>query len=105
MAELDGVDTWFRGEYAYITGRQPDGGKIPLMRLHYSGSAARWGFARPLRGGLGQDQPAAEPLRAVAAALPADGGTSAAVLSHDPAQLTPDVKSPGVEVEVTPLQS
>ncbi len=37
--------TGFRGEYAYITGHLPGGEKIPLMRLHYGGSAARWGFA------------------------------------------------------------
>lgn len=43
--QLAGVDARFHGEYAYVTGRLPDGEKIPLMRLHYGGSAARWGFA------------------------------------------------------------
>ena len=35
----------FRGEFAYVTGRLPDGDTLPLMRLRYGGSAARWGFA------------------------------------------------------------
>ena len=28
-----------------VTGHLPDGDTIPLMRLRYGGSAARWGFA------------------------------------------------------------
>ncbi len=43
--QLAGIDTRFRGEFAYITGRLPDGENLPLMRLRYGGSAARWGFA------------------------------------------------------------
>ena len=43
--QLAGIDTRFRGNFAYITGRLPDGETIPLMRLRYGGSAARWGFA------------------------------------------------------------
>ena len=35
----------FRGAFAYVTGRLPDGETMPLMRLRYGGSAARWGFA------------------------------------------------------------
>ncbi|MDN5769254.1 MAG: hypothetical protein L0H78_26080 [Humibacillus sp.] len=43
--QLAGVDVRFRANYAYITGRLPEGETIPLMRLRYGGSAARWGFA------------------------------------------------------------
>ena len=43
--ELAGVDVKFRGAFAYVTGRLPDGDTLPLMRLRYGGSAARWGFA------------------------------------------------------------
>jgi len=44
--QLARVDARFRGEYAYISGQLPDDGEnIPLMRLHYGGSAASWGFA------------------------------------------------------------
>ncbi len=43
--QLDGVDVRFRGEFAYVTARLPDGDTMPLMRLRYGGSAARWGFA------------------------------------------------------------
>ena len=35
----------FRGTFAYVTGHLPDGDTLPLMRLRYGGSAARWGFA------------------------------------------------------------
>ncbi len=35
----------FRGAFAYVTGHLPDGDTLPLMRLRYGGSAARWGFA------------------------------------------------------------
>ena len=40
-----GVDVRFRGAFAYVTARLPDGDTMPLMRLRYGGSAARWGFA------------------------------------------------------------
>lgn len=43
--QLSGLDVRFRSNFAYITGRLPDGDTIPLMRLRYGGSAARWGFA------------------------------------------------------------
>jgi hypothetical protein len=43
--ELAGVDVRFRGAFAYVTGRLTDGDTLPLMRLRYGGSAARWGFA------------------------------------------------------------
>jgi hypothetical protein len=35
----------FRGVFAYVSARLPDGDRLPLMRLRYGGSAARWGFA------------------------------------------------------------
>lgn len=43
--QLAGVDVRFRGAFAYVTGELPDGESMPLMRLRYGGSAARWGFA------------------------------------------------------------
>lgn len=43
--QLDSVDVRFRGAFAYVTARMPDGDTMPLMRLRYGGSAARWGSA------------------------------------------------------------
>lgn len=43
--QLAGIDLRFRANFAYVTGRLPDGDTIPLMRLRYGGSATRWGFA------------------------------------------------------------
>lgn len=43
--ELSGVDVKFRGAFAYVTGTTASGETLPLMRLRYGGSAARWGFA------------------------------------------------------------
>ena len=43
--QLAGVDVRFRGAFAYVTATMPDGDRMPLMRLRYGGSAARWGFA------------------------------------------------------------
>ncbi|HEX7425490.1 MAG TPA: hypothetical protein VF328_00385 [Mycobacterium sp.] len=43
--QLAGVDVRFRGAFAYVTANMPDGDNMPLMRLRYGGSAARWGFA------------------------------------------------------------
>jgi hypothetical protein len=43
--QLAGVDVRFRGAFAYVTAEMPDGVTMPLMRLRYGGSAARWGFA------------------------------------------------------------
>lgn len=43
--QLAGLDVRFRANFAYVTGRLPDGDTAPLMRLRYGGSAARWGFA------------------------------------------------------------
>ncbi|HEX9178616.1 MAG TPA: hypothetical protein VF874_21890, partial [Mycobacterium sp.] len=42
----------FRGAFAYVTARLPDGDTMPLMRLRYGGSAARWG----IRGVPGQQE-------------------------------------------------
>lgn len=43
--QLAGVEVRFRGAFAYVTAEMPDGDTMPLMRLRYGGSAARWGFA------------------------------------------------------------
>ncbi len=43
--QLAGVDVRFRGAFAYVTANMPDGDSMPLMRLRYGGSGARWGFA------------------------------------------------------------
>ena len=43
--QLAGVTVRFRGAFAYVQGELPDGDTLPLMRLRYGGSAARWGFA------------------------------------------------------------
>jgi hypothetical protein len=43
--QLSGVDVRFRAQFAYVTGNLADGQTLPLMRLRYGGSAARWGFA------------------------------------------------------------
>ncbi|UQX13583.1 hypothetical protein [Candidatus Mycobacterium methanotrophicum] len=43
--QLNGVEVRFRGTFAYVTARLPDGDSMPLMRLRYGGSASRWGFA------------------------------------------------------------
>lgn len=43
--QLCDVTVRFRGAFAYVGGELPDGEILPLMRLRYGGSAARWGFA------------------------------------------------------------
>ena len=43
--QLAGVTVRFRGAFAYVEGQLLDGDTLPLMRLRYGGSAARWGFA------------------------------------------------------------
>ena len=48
--QLAGIDIRFRGAFAYVTANMPDGDSMPLMRLRYGGSAARWGFAVYLAG-------------------------------------------------------
>ena len=42
---LAGIDVRFRGQFAYITGKLPDGSELPLCRLRYVGYASIWGFA------------------------------------------------------------
>ena len=42
--QLAGVDVRFRAQFAYVSDLLADGPTQPLMRLRYSGSAARWGF-------------------------------------------------------------
>ena len=42
---LDRVEVHFRGQFAYVSARLPDGEELPLFRLRYGGSASRWGFA------------------------------------------------------------
>lgn len=43
--QLASLTVRFRGAFAYVDGQLPDGDTLPLMRLRYGGSAARWGFA------------------------------------------------------------
>jgi hypothetical protein len=43
--QLSSVRVRYRGPFAYIDGELPHGEILPLMRLRYGGSAARWGFA------------------------------------------------------------
>lgn len=43
--QLSSVHVRYRGPFAYVDGQLPDGEILPLMRLRYGGSAARWGFA------------------------------------------------------------
>ncbi|MQA27490.1 MAG: hypothetical protein GEU94_18965 [Micromonosporaceae bacterium] len=35
----------YRGSFAYVDGRLPEGTTLPLCRLRYNGSASIWGFA------------------------------------------------------------
>ncbi len=43
--QLASVSVRFRGTFAYVSGQLHDHEVLPLCRLRYSGSAARWGFA------------------------------------------------------------
>jgi hypothetical protein len=43
--QLASVPVRFRGAFAYVSGQRQDGEVLPLCRLRYGGSAARWGFA------------------------------------------------------------
>ena len=43
--QLTAVTIRYRRAFAYVTGQLPDRDTLPLMRLRYGGSAARWGFA------------------------------------------------------------
>jgi uncharacterized protein YndB with AHSA1/START domain len=44
-AQLSGVQLRFRGTFADVSGQLHDGEVLPLCRLRYGGSAARWGVA------------------------------------------------------------
>jgi len=43
--QLAGIGVRFRGQFAYVTGKLPDGSELPLCRLRYVGYASTWGFA------------------------------------------------------------
>jgi len=43
--QLAGIGVRFRGQFAYVTGKLPDGSELPLCRLRYVGYATTWGFA------------------------------------------------------------
>ena len=45
--QLSSVTARYRGPFAYLDGQLPDGEILPLMRLRYGGSAARWGSPSP----------------------------------------------------------
>ncbi|TYC10149.1 hypothetical protein FXF52_40815 [Micromonospora sp. MP36] len=42
---LTAVSVRYRGVFAYVDGRLPDGTTLPLFRLRYGGYANQWGFA------------------------------------------------------------
>lgn len=43
--QLSDLHVRFRGTFAYVTGKLPDGEDLPLCRLRYLGSPTTWGFA------------------------------------------------------------
>lgn len=43
--QLAGLHVRHRGQYAYVEGVLTDGEHIKLMRLRFTGTASRWGFA------------------------------------------------------------
>jgi hypothetical protein len=43
--QLTDLQVRHRGGFAYISAELPDGDRLPLCRLRYTGSAATWGFA------------------------------------------------------------
>jgi hypothetical protein len=43
--QLSGITLRLHGEFAYVADQLPGGTTLPLMRLHYAGSAGTWGFA------------------------------------------------------------
>jgi hypothetical protein len=43
--QLAGLHVRHRGQYAYVEGELADGERLKLMRLHYTGTTVRWGFA------------------------------------------------------------
>jgi hypothetical protein len=42
--QVAGLDFRYRGSFAYVDARLPDGEVLPLLRLRYGGSARHWGF-------------------------------------------------------------
>ncbi|MFC5828396.1 hypothetical protein [Nonomuraea insulae] len=42
--QLVTVHVRYHGQFAYGEGQLPDGGRLPLMRLRYGGSATYWGW-------------------------------------------------------------
>lgn len=42
---LAGLRVRHRGQYAYVEGELADGERLKLMRLRYTGTTIRWGFA------------------------------------------------------------
>jgi hypothetical protein len=43
--QLVTVHVRYHGQFAYVEGQLIDGGRLPLMRLRYGGSATYWGLA------------------------------------------------------------
>ncbi|MCY0917163.1 MULTISPECIES: hypothetical protein [unclassified Streptomyces] len=43
--QLAGLHVRHRGQYAYVEGELADGERLKLMRLRYTGTTIRWGFA------------------------------------------------------------
>jgi hypothetical protein len=43
--QLAGLHVRHRDQYAYVEGELADGELLKLMRLRYTGTASRWGFA------------------------------------------------------------
>jgi hypothetical protein len=44
-SQLVTVHVRYHGQFAYVEGQLTDGGRLPLMRLRYGGSATYWGLA------------------------------------------------------------
>lgn len=42
--QLSDLHVRFRGTFAYVDGKLPDGEVLPLCRLRYLGSSTTWGF-------------------------------------------------------------
>src|SRR6266568_4076446 len=40
--QLAGIGVRFRGQFAYVTGKLPDGSELPLCRLRYLGYPTAW---------------------------------------------------------------
>lgn len=42
--QLVGLHIRYHGQFAYVEGELTSGGRLPLIRLRYGGSASIWGF-------------------------------------------------------------